>query len=101
MKRTQPLPLPAEELQAIDEHLRSEHVPDGTLTFHQLRGFLYAVAASPTALTPTDWLPVIWGSEEDLQEEGGEAGAQPAPSGMARIPDQAEKSCPILSTCSA
>jgi len=96
MKRTQPLPLPAEELQAIDEHLRSGHVPDGTLTFHQLRGFLYAVAASPTALTPTDWLPVIWGSEEDLQEEGGEAGAQPAPSGMARIPDQAEKILPYI-----
>ena len=87
MKRTQPLPLPADELQAIDEHLRSEHVPAGTLTLHQLRGFLYAVAASPTALTPTDWLPAVWGSEEDMQEDSGEAGEPPAPSGMARIPD--------------
>ena len=91
MKRnkSQPLPLPAEELQTLDEHLRSEHAPEGTLTLNQLRGFLYAVACSPTALGPSDWLPVIWGSEDDLKPED-EQPSDGAPQGMARIPEQAK-----------
>lgn len=96
MKKTkpQPLPLPASEYQAIADHLASDKVPEGTLTLNQLRGFLFAVASSPTALTPGDWLPVIWGSEDDLREPAD--GEEPAPSGSSRIPPEAEPVLPYI-----
>ena len=99
MKKTKPLPLPTEEYQAIADHLGSAQVPEGTLTLHQLRGFLYAVACSPTALTPGDWLPVIWGSEDDLKDPAETAAASEdanPPSGLSRIPPEAESVLPHI-----
>lgn len=39
--------------------------PDGTLRFHELQGFLFAVASSPETIAPYEWLPII-GNEEAL-----------------------------------
>ncbi len=39
--------------------------PEGTLRFHELQGFLFAIACSPDTIAPSDWLPMI-GNEEDL-----------------------------------
>ena len=39
--------------------------PDDTLRFHELQGFLFAVASSPDTVMPSEWVPMI-GNEESL-----------------------------------
>ena len=52
----------ASELRAfLDDAAR----PDDTLRFHELQGFLFAIASSPETISPSEWLPMI-GYENDL-----------------------------------
>ena len=48
--------------------------PEGTLRFHEVQGFLFAVACSPELVPPSAWLPAI-SDEEDIRFED-EAEAQ-------------------------
>lgn len=48
--------------------------PAGTLRFHEMQGFLFAVACSPELVPPSAWLPAI-SDEEDIGFED-EADAQ-------------------------
>jgi yecA family protein len=48
--------------------------PEGTLTFHEVQGFLFAVACSPELVPPSAWLPAI-SDDEDIGFEN-EAEAQ-------------------------
>lgn len=34
--------------------------PEHTLTYHELQGFLFAVACSPELVMPSEWMPVIF-----------------------------------------
>lgn len=34
--------------------------PNGTLLYHELQGFLFAVACCPDLITPSDWLPEVF-----------------------------------------
>lgn len=47
----------------LAEFLEHPARPDGTLWFHELQGFLFAVASSPETIAPSEWLPMI-GDEE-------------------------------------
>ncbi len=45
--------------------------PETTLSYDELRGFLYGIAITPDVISPDEWLPVIFG-EEILDLENGE-----------------------------
>ena len=47
------------------EFLESPERPDGTLRFHELQGFLFAIASSPQTIAPSEWLPMI-GNDQSL-----------------------------------
>ena len=49
----------------LEAFLDSSERPDGTLRFHELQGFLFAIASSPESISPSEWLPLI-GNEESL-----------------------------------
>lgn len=50
----------------LEEFLGSAARPEGTLTFHELQGFLFAIACSPETIAPSEWLQKI-GNDEDLK----------------------------------
>ena len=50
----------------LEEFLGSPERPEGTLRFHELQGFLFAIACSPETIAPSEWLPII-GDDEDLK----------------------------------
>lgn len=49
----------------LTEFLASPVRPEGTLHFHELQGFLFAIACSPETIPPSEWLPMI-SNEESL-----------------------------------
>ena len=53
------------EIEELKKFLVSPHRPDGTLSFQELQGFLFAVASCPEMVRPSDWLPVI-SDDEDI-----------------------------------
>jgi len=38
--------------------------PAGTLRYHELQGFLFALASAPEMVPPSEWLPIVFGGEE-------------------------------------
>jgi uncharacterized protein len=38
--------------------------PAGTLRYHELQGFLFAVASSPELVKPSEWMPMVFGGAE-------------------------------------
>jgi uncharacterized protein len=38
--------------------------PAGTLTYHELQGFLFAVVSAPELVRPSEWLPLIFNEQE-------------------------------------
>ena len=49
----------------LEVFLGSPARPEGTLKYHELQGFLFAIACSPETIAPSEWLPAI-GNDEDL-----------------------------------
>jgi yecA family protein len=44
--------------------------PETTLSYDELRGFLYGIAITPEVISPDEWLPVIFGEEIlDIENE--------------------------------
>lgn len=35
--------------------------PPGTLSYHELQGFLFAIAAAPDLVRPSEWMPMLFG----------------------------------------
>ena len=35
--------------------------PLGTLSYHELQGFLFAIAAAPDMVRPSEWMPIVFG----------------------------------------
>ena len=56
----QPAPDPS-TLRAFLEHPAR---PAGTLSYHELQGFLFTVVSAPELIQPSDWLPIIFGGDE-------------------------------------
>jgi uncharacterized protein len=57
----------------LQEFLCGPDVPRGTLGFHQLQGFLFALASAPELVQPSEWLPIVFG------------GQMPTPSKMTQV----------------
>ena len=57
----------------LSSFLRSKNVPDGTLTFAQLKGYLFCICTTPELLTPSFWLAPIFDREGELPEFEAEA----------------------------
>lgn len=58
------------ELQAFLEH---PDRPEGTLRYHELQGFLFAVLSAPELVMPSEWIPVVFGDEEPVYADPAEA----------------------------
>lgn len=56
----------------LEAFLADPRRPAGTLTFHELQGFLFAVASAPELVAPSEWMPQIFGDQgapyETLEE---------------------------------
>ena len=44
----------------LEHHTR----PVGTLTYHELQGFLFAVVSAPKLIRPSEWLPLIFNEHD-------------------------------------
>jgi uncharacterized protein len=58
-------PLSSADTTALKDFLNSPNRPDDTLRFHELQGFLFAIASSPETIPPSEWMPMI-GNDEDI-----------------------------------
>ena len=58
-------PLSSADMTALKDFLDSPNRPNDTLRFHELQGFLFAIACSPETIPPSDWIPMI-SDDEDL-----------------------------------
>lgn len=38
--------------------------PAGTLSYHELQGFLFAVTSAPELIRPSEWMPLVFGDAE-------------------------------------
>lgn len=62
---------PMSSLTAIDvtnlsSFLQHPMRPANTMKFHELQGFLFAVASSPEPIMPSEWIPMITNEEDAL-----------------------------------
>lgn len=60
-----PKTLSVADTRLLEKFLDSPERPDGTLRFHELQGFLFAIASSPETISPSEWLPII-SNDEDI-----------------------------------
>ncbi len=58
---------------SLRDFLLEPHRPAGTLTYHELQGFLFAVACSPDMVRPSQWLPAIFNDKEVVYASPDEA----------------------------
>ena len=56
--------LPASDPGALRAFLKHPSRPAGTLTYHELQGFLFTVVSAPEMVPPSEWLPIIFGDQE-------------------------------------
>ena len=58
------LMLPAPDPGALRAFLEHPSRPAGTLTYHELQGFLLTVVSAPELIQPSEWLPIIFAGED-------------------------------------
>ena len=51
-------------MNVLASFLESPDRPPETLRYHELQGFLFAVASAPELVPPSEWLPVVFGQRE-------------------------------------
>ena len=49
---------------SLSNFLESDDRPEGTLSYHELQGFLFTVCCSPHLITPSEWMPIIFNDQE-------------------------------------
>lgn len=49
---------------ALASFLEQPDRPPGTLRYHELQGFLFAVASAPELVRPSEWMPIVFGGKE-------------------------------------
>jgi uncharacterized protein len=59
------LPLSEEELNELEQFLLIDSMPDDCMNIAMLDGFLVGLSIGPETLSPSQWLPVIWGETDD------------------------------------
>lgn len=58
------------DLRLLAEFLDHPDRPDGTLRFHELQGFLFAIACSPETIAPSEWLPIVAKRDSEFRGPG-------------------------------
>ena len=56
--------LPAPDPGALRAFLEHPSRPTGTLTYHELQGFLFTVVSAPELIPASEWLPIIFAGED-------------------------------------
>ena len=56
--------LPSPDPSTLQAFLADPARPTGTLRYHELQGFLFAVASAPELVLPSEWQPIIFADEE-------------------------------------
>ena len=56
--------LPSLDPSALQAFLADPARPPDTLGYHELQGFLFAVASAPERIPPSDWLPIVFSDQE-------------------------------------
>ena len=56
--------LPASDPGALRAFLEHPSRPAGTLTYHELQGFLFTVVSAPEMISASEWLPIIFAGED-------------------------------------
>lgn len=59
----------------LAEFLAAPERAEGTLTYHETQGFLFAVACSPELVMPSEWMPIVLTDESAVYAELDEANA--------------------------
>ena len=57
-------PLTEKELEELDQFLLYLDAED-SMTLDMLDGFLHAIAIGPETVMPSQWLPMVWGQQDD------------------------------------
>jgi len=60
---------------ALDAFLRSDRAPPDSMLLSELDGFLAGIAIGPQIILPSEWLPLVWGEDEPVFDDGQEAQA--------------------------
>jgi uncharacterized protein len=58
-------PLSDREFKELDQFLLSDRCPQSAMTMDLLHGFLTAIVIGPEPVMMSEWLPLVWGDEED------------------------------------
>ena len=56
--------LPTSDPGALRAFLEHPSRPAGTLTYHELQGFLFTVLSAPELIPASEWLPIIFAGED-------------------------------------
>jgi uncharacterized protein len=64
------MPLNDAELDELEAFLMSDQVSEDCMGLEMLDGFLTACVSAPNSMTPSQWLPVIWGTPPDPSRVG-------------------------------
>ena len=56
--------LPASDPGALRAFLEHPSRPAGTLTYHELQGFLFTIVSAPEMIPASEWLPIIFAGED-------------------------------------
>lgn len=51
-------------MNALRPFLEHPDRPPGTLQYHELQGFLFALASAPELVRPSEWMPMVFGEDE-------------------------------------
>ena len=61
------------DLEALDRFLISDASPEDCMQLSDLDGFLTGIAVGPELVLPSEWLPMVWGGEEPVFDDAGQA----------------------------
>ena len=61
------------DLDALDLFLASDAGPEDCMQISDLDGFLTGIAIGPEPVTPSEWLPAVWGGEEPVFDDAEQA----------------------------
>lgn len=61
-------PIDEDDLDFIDTILEKYETDTSIVSVSELDGFLTAIISGPDMIMPSEWMPAIWGSEEDAPE---------------------------------
>jgi yecA family protein len=76
------------DLDALDNYLMSDHVPDDSMGLSDLDGFLTGIVVGPEPILPNEWLPVVCGGEEPEFKTEDEMGMTRPACTMVLVPER-------------